>query len=152
MKLRRIAEGMGVGLLAVWGVWSAAPAVAKTPQPVITGLAASPSMLQASGGQSTISASVANATSCTISATPALVGGAGTVSCSGGAVSQVVTLAGNTSPKNGVKYEITLTATGSGGTREKKVDVEVLPVVAVSHEHGLRLLRPPQLRRGGLLG
>jgi alpha-tubulin suppressor-like RCC1 family protein len=105
--------------------------VATTPKPVIIGLAASPSSVNASGGQSTISASVLNATSCMISATPAVVSGAGTVSCSGGTVSQAVTFAQNTSSRRHVRYKITLTAIGSGGAKGT-VRVDVLPAMVTS--------------------
>jgi hypothetical protein len=106
--------------------------VANTPKPVITGLAASPSSVSASGGQSTISASVVNATSCLISANPALVSGAGAVNCSGGAVNQVVTFAQNATSRKHVKYRTTLLATGAGGARKSTVTVEVLPAMVAS--------------------
>ncbi|MGA2835614.1 MAG: hypothetical protein ABSF84_03355 [Acidimicrobiales bacterium] len=74
---------MSTGLLVFLGaIWlaSGGPAWARTPDPGITGLAASPTTVTTAHGQSTISASVSNATSCTLSATPALFSGAGAVS------------------------------------------------------------------------
>ena len=92
---------------------------------IITGLSASPTTVTTVSGQSTISALVSNATSCTVSATPALLAGAGSVGCSGGTVNQVVAFPNSSpNPKSGVIYKITLTATGPGGIRSKEVRVK----------------------------
>jgi len=125
---------LAVGLVCA----AAAPAVAraravgisttsKAHKPVITGLVASPAIVTTVDGGSVISASVSNATSCSLSATPALLSGAGGVTCSDGTVSQLVMFPTNSSQKTAQKFKITLTAMGPGGRKAKKVKVKVQP-------------------------
>ena len=67
------------------------------------------------------------AVSCSITSTPAALSGSGSVACSAGSVSRVLAFPLNTATKKIVKYKVTLTATGAGGTKAKKVVVRVGP-------------------------
>jgi len=123
----------GVAVVAVattFGVSEAAwgkTTKTKTPKPTIAGLAASPAIITAAGGSSIVSATVANATSCTFSSTPTFSGLPVTVTCSSGSVSETLYPPLNTSTKKSVKYKIELTVSGSTKSKSKKVKLKVGP-------------------------
>jgi len=98
---------------------------ATSKAPKITGLTAVPSPVT-SGGGTVVTATVANATSCTLSSAPAALSGTGAVACSGGTVSQAVAFAVNSTAKP-EKYKLTLTAVGASVSRSKSVTVKVNP-------------------------
>ncbi|HTY97233.1 MAG TPA: hypothetical protein VMB91_09350, partial [Solirubrobacteraceae bacterium] len=110
-----------VGSVLVFLTVSASAAVASKPS--ITGLTATPNPV-ASGGTVTVSASVTEATECTISASKGVAGLPVSFSCESGSVSREVVM-----PPNGgeaaVKYTLKLTAKGVGGVAKGKVSVTV---------------------------
>lgn len=122
---RRVLLVVALAFLGM-AVIPAESAGAKTPKPTITNLAAAPTTVTTIYGQSMISASVSNATTCTVSSRPAVTLGAGTVNCSSGTVDQTMVFPENTSSR-AVTYRISLSATGSGGTKSKDVKVKISP-------------------------
>ncbi len=102
---------------------TASAAVAK---PKISKFVASPKTVTTSDGDVTLSATVANATSCTLSSHQLVAGLPATTSCTSGSFSHAVVLAIDTGVRSD-KYKFTLAATGSGGTKSKSVTVSVLP-------------------------
>ncbi|HTY95727.1 MAG TPA: hypothetical protein VMB91_01715 [Solirubrobacteraceae bacterium] len=108
----------------------ASSAYAKGSKPVITGPVASPSSV-ASGGSTTVSASVSGATTCKLSANKTVGGLPATFSCESGSVSYEVVMPQNAGKKAG-KYILTLEATGAGGRAKAKLPVEVGTATAAS--------------------
>ena len=116
-----------VGTLAIrGGRWAmlaaatgllAAPAAYGAAKPVITGLAATPSTV-ASGGTITVSASVSEATGCTLSANKPVTGLPATFSCESGTVDREVVMPQNLG-KKAAKYKLSLVAVGPGGNSKK---------------------------------
>lgn len=111
-----IALALGVATLLATSQGSLS-ASATTPVPTITGLSATPSSLPDTGGQVTLSANVANASSCSVSVTRSvagipveLSGFPESVACS--SVSVDVSLPANTSDTTFV-YKLSLAATGT---------------------------------------
>ena len=102
-----------VTTLAVLAGCLGAPAYASA-KPTITGLAASPSQV-ASGGTVTVSATVSEATECTLSANKAVAGLPASFSCESGSVSHEVVMPQNTKKGKAARYKLTLSAKGSGG-------------------------------------
>ncbi len=119
--MKRLLWGVCVGL--VLGTALASSAYGKAPKPLITGLAASPSSV-ASGGNTTVSASVSEATKCTLSANKAVPGLPVTFSCESGSVSREVAMPQNAG-KKAASYKLTLEATGAGGNAKGKLTIEV---------------------------
>jgi hypothetical protein len=111
---------------AVFIVPLATSASATVPKPKISKFVASPKSVTTSDGDVTLSATVANATSCTLSSHQLVAGLPATTSCTPGSVSHAVVLAIDTGVRAD-KYKFTLAATGSGGTKSKSVTVSVLP-------------------------
>lgn len=105
------------------------PASAATPKAKITAFGVPPATLAYFGGPVTLTGSVANATSCTISVTPP-VSGSGlplTTPCGTGPISDVtVTLPENLTTKE-IHYVFTLAATGVSNTVSKHGTVTVDP-------------------------
>ena len=83
--------------------------------PVIFNFTDTPVSVGPAGGSVTISAQVTEATTCTLSSTPALSGLPKTVSCSSGTLSVPVTIPANTTTSL-VGYAFSLSATGPIGT------------------------------------
>ncbi len=85
--------------------------------PTIASFVALPSSLPSAGGKTTLSWTTANATSCSLSSSPAVSGFPATVPCNGasGAQSMTVNLPANTA-STAASYAFTLTAKGGSGT------------------------------------
>jgi alpha-tubulin suppressor-like RCC1 family protein len=114
-----------VGLAVIAGplVTTTGPASAKVVKAKITRMAASPSSITDNDGTVTISASVANASTCTLSSKLPVQGLPVTVSCTSGTFSENVILPYN-SVHRALRYKLSLTATGTT-TVSKKVKVKV---------------------------
>jgi hypothetical protein len=107
---------------------STLPAAAGV-KPKITKIKAVPNSLPSSGGSSTVTAKVTNATSCTLSAVPPVISGTGPVACAG-SVTQNVVFPANGTPST-ISYKLTLKAVNGSGTKAKKVTVKVAPQTCV---------------------
>ena len=101
-------------------------ALAPLPAPTITNLTASPSTLSSAGGQVTLSANVTNATSCTFTSKPAIVGFNGAIACSTGPVSDVVIVPQNVSKKT-KRYTFSLAVSGAKPVKASSVIVKGQP-------------------------
>jgi alpha-tubulin suppressor-like RCC1 family protein len=105
-----------------------APVVSPlTPAPVISALTAKPAKVPAAGGPVSVSAAVANATTCKVASSPAPLFGAGAVPCDSGTMTDSLLLAANPLPTS-VRYNIKVTAKGPGGAASMSVKVKVLGV------------------------
>ena len=102
------------------GLLAAAPAGAVVTRPTVSGFSASPGILYRNGGTVTLSATVAAATSCVFSSTPALTGLPYTATPCNGPVTHVVSVPGD-SGKRPVKYTFKLAAVGSRTVHAKPV-------------------------------
>ncbi|HUA11482.1 MAG TPA: hypothetical protein VMA83_05715 [Solirubrobacteraceae bacterium] len=105
---------------------SVAPAAnAAGSKPKITDLAASPATVP-SGGATTITATVTNATSCTLSSTASrpVSGLPVTFPCESGSIDRELTMPANTG-KKAVAYKLKLVATGGDGSTSSKLTVKV---------------------------
>ncbi|MBV8464234.1 MAG: hypothetical protein JO368_13135 [Acidimicrobiales bacterium] len=132
---------LGVAVVALLGTAAfGSPVAATTPRPVIASLVATPATVTTLDGQSTLTASVANASSCTLSATPPALSGAGPVTCSGGSVSQAMSFPENARAKKTVTYTIMLVADGPGGAAAKKVTVRVAPGAGTALLSGVKAI------------
>jgi alpha-tubulin suppressor-like RCC1 family protein len=119
-----------VALLTVLSVVMAASTTAEAksaPKPKLQHVVATPSTITKRAGTTTITATLTGATSCSITSIPAALSGTGSVACAAGSVSRVLAFPLNTATKKIVKYKVTLTATGAGGTKAKKAVVRVGP-------------------------
>ena len=96
--------------------------VAAQVAPTVTSFAANASSLPTPGGNLILAASVANATSCTVTATPSLPGLPATTSCTQGKASFPMSVPANAGSKN-LKYKFTLSATGAGVTKKASASV-----------------------------
>lgn len=109
-------------------VMSAVPAGAKTkaPKPTITGFTANPSTVSTTNGNVTLSATVANGTSCVFSVVKggAVPGLPHTTPCSSGTVSDTVAFPFNYGTK-ALKYKVQLNVTGSTKSKDANTDVSV---------------------------
>ncbi len=105
-------------LIGALGVATAAGAA--TTNPKIAHLAASPATVTMKNGSVTISATVTNASTCTLSSPTVIAGLPASSSC--GAISTTVVLPASSSAKT---YAITLKAQGSSATKSKTIDVKV---------------------------
>jgi hypothetical protein len=87
---------------------------AAPPAPTVTGFAVSPTQIASAGGQIHATATVKHATTCTLSASPAISGLPASLPCSSPSFSRAVDLPADTgsTPKS---YLFTLTAHGTGG-------------------------------------
>lgn len=85
---------------------------------------ATPATVGSGGGQTTLTASVENATSCQLSASPAIPGLPTSTSCSTGTVSIPVTLPAN-GRESPVDYTLTLIASGATGTTSATASTSV---------------------------
>jgi hypothetical protein len=94
----------------------AAVAGAKVPKPSVTAFTVTPSSVATQNGWVTLSATVANASSCEFSAKPAVSGLPVAVPCSTGAVTEGVDLPPNAGKKT-ARYSFHLSVAGAGGTR-----------------------------------
>lgn len=115
---RAAAAAALTGLMLCWCGTSYA-----TGKPSISTLTAAPNPV-ASGGTVTVSASVSEATECTISANKTVAGLPVSFSCESGSVSQEVVMPENKG-EEAVKYTLKLTAKGAGGVAKKNVSVAV---------------------------
>ncbi len=84
----------------------------KPPKPVVTGFAANYPTVGMYGGSITVSAAVANATTCSLSSNKSLAGLPSPIDCSNGAVSQTIAFPANPGKKAFI-YKLTLAATGA---------------------------------------
>ena len=98
-----------------------AAAATRAPKPAIGAFTASPTGIDSAGGPLTLSGSVSNASTCTISVTPVLAGLPQTVPCS--SFSASINLPANATSKV-VRYKFTLTAQGASGTKTKHLTVK----------------------------
>ena len=114
------------GLAAIAGllVTTAGTASARVVKPTITHLAASPPSVTNNNGTVTVSATVTNGSSCTLSSSLPLSNLPVTAACSSSSFSETVVIPENTG-RRAQKYTLALTATGPGGTKSKKVKVTV---------------------------
>lgn len=121
----RLAPRTFVGAcLAVLAGCLGVPAYASA-KPVITGLEATPSIV-APGGTVTVSATVSEATECTISANKAVAGLPVAFSCESASVSREVVMPQNSKQK-AAKYKLTLSAKGTAGKTKAHATVYVNP-------------------------
>ncbi len=122
-SLRRIGVVLaGLIVVSAMIVTTAATAGAKIVKPVIT-LTASPTTVTDNDGTVTVSATVANASSCTLSSSLALSNLPASGNCSGGSFTERVVIPENTG-KKAQNYKFTLTAVGQA-TKSKRVKVIV---------------------------
>lgn len=126
MRINRIIGAVAIGTLLTWGMSAAvgngiAGATTQPPPATISGLAVNYPTVGSLGGVVTVSATVANAANCELLNAPS---GPISFNCSGGVVSQSVTLPESTK-KRGTNYKITLVASGAGKTAKSKVSVLV---------------------------
>jgi alpha-tubulin suppressor-like RCC1 family protein len=123
---RRIATVLpGLAVMAGLLVTTAGTASAKgTSKPKVTSFTASPSSVTTADGAVTLSATVTNASGCTLTSSLPISDLPYTTSCSGGPVTRSIVVPLN-SGKKAIKYKFTLTATGTGGTKSKKLKVSV---------------------------
>ena len=110
-----------VGAVVVIGsMLTAVPAGATVIKPTVTGFASSTTTLYKTGGTITLSATVANATSCVFSSNKTITGMPYTATPCDQLVSHDVTLPANTGKKS-VKYTFKLSATGASKVNAKSV-------------------------------
>lgn len=121
-KLAR-AGAAGVVVLAV--AVTAMPAAAAPAKPSIRHLSVAPSTITVAGTRATVSATVSHASTCALSAKPAIKGLPASFSCAKGAAHHVVVPPPNHATQAGVPYVLTLTATGKGGSVKGTVTLEV---------------------------
>ena len=116
-----------VGAVVVIGsLLTAVPAGATVIKPTVTRFLSSTTTLYKTGGTITLSATVANATSCVFSSNKTITGMPYTATPCDGLVSHDVTLPANTGKKS-VKYTFKLSATGA-----RNGNVNAKPVVTVT--------------------
>ncbi len=125
MAAKRILA-VGLTVFGALGAVTSTPAGAYTPRPRITGITRTPSTITAAGGSSTISATFVNTESCTISSKPTFPGLPVTTYCVGGSISQTVYPPLN-ALKRTVRYRITLSISGDGGTTHGARTLKVKP-------------------------
>jgi hypothetical protein len=89
---------------------------AAAPAPSVSGFAASPAHLSSSGGTVHLTATVKHATTCKLSATPAVAGLPANVACTSTAFSRAVALPADTGT-TARSYLFTLVAHGAGGSK-----------------------------------
>ncbi len=100
--------------------------VNKCPPPVISSLGATPTIVT-SGGTVTVSASVSEADSCTVSSSKPVAGLPVTLSCESGTVNREVVMPANTGKKV-VEYRFTVLVRGPGGARRARIAASVAPL------------------------
>ena len=135
-SLLRLIATSAVFALAICGVTmggSTASAGASSTKPNISSFVAAPDSLTPAGGSVLLSATVTNATSCTLSSTPAINGLPVTASCASGTVNENVAVSANPTCKAD-KYMFTLAAIGATTTKTKalKLSVAATPAPTVS--------------------
>jgi hypothetical protein len=113
---QRSSAGLSASGIACLLLVMAAVAGAKVPKPSVTAFTVTPSSVATQNGWVTLSATVADASSCVFSAKPAVSGLPVAVPCSTGAVTEDVDLPPNTG-KKAAKYSFHLSVAGAGGTR-----------------------------------
>jgi alpha-tubulin suppressor-like RCC1 family protein len=117
---RRIAVVLaGCAVIAGALVTTSGTASARVTKPTITHFVASPSKVTNSDGTVIISATVGNASSCTLSSSLPLINLPVTVDCSSGSFSETVVIPQNIGKKT-LKYTLTLTADGQVAKSVKK--------------------------------
>ena len=122
---RRITRTITVALtLTATSAFATMPASAISTKPRIVTAAITPKIITSPGRPATLTATVANAVSCSISTSPAVLSGAGPIGCDN--ISQTIYFPSNTTRKK-VLYKITLTITGSTGTKTKTLTAKVNP-------------------------
>ena len=104
------------------------------PAPSVASFGATPVELAAAGGAIQLSASVQNATSCTLRSSPAVDGLPATIDCASGGATRTITLPTNTTTKPKT-YTFRLTASGTGKSAQADpvtvtVDAQPAPSVA----------------------
>lgn len=115
----------GITVIAGLLVATAGTASARVVKPTITHLAASPSSVTNNNGTVTVSATVTNGSSCTLSSSLPLSNLPVTAACSPGSFSETVVIPENTG-RRAQKYTLTLTATSSlDAVKSKKIKVTV---------------------------
>jgi alpha-tubulin suppressor-like RCC1 family protein len=115
LTLAKVGGAAAVVLPAIMGITSSVGAT--TTPPTIRSLKVSPSTITVAKTRATVSAVVTHASSCTLSATPSIPGLPASFSCSKGTVRREVAPPANRTKKAGVKYTLTLTAKGTGGSK-----------------------------------
>ena len=105
--------------------------VAATPAPTVSPPTVTPSSVTSSGGVVTLSATVANAISCTFSSSPAVPGLPATIPCTNGMVSEQVTIPADTG-KRAITYKFGLAVTGTKALRSPKFDLIETPASDVA--------------------
>ncbi len=120
---------VAVGVLAVSFCPSAGSARARMPKPVISGFQASPSTV-ASGGSTTVTATVSGGSICTLSANKPLPGLPATFSCEGetSSVARSLTVPANIGKKP-VAYKLHLAANRAGQNAKASLSVSVSRLV-----------------------
>jgi uncharacterized protein YjbI with pentapeptide repeats len=111
------AAAIVAALVATGSVAASSVAAAKSSPPIhptIQSLTVDPPSMFSPGGSASISADVANATSCTFSSTGTVTGLPVTVPCSSGSVQESFSVGANASNKKEVTYKIKLIAVGQG--------------------------------------
>ncbi len=127
-QFRLTVKGPGGTAVSAW-----LPANVKAAPPTVTGLAATPAGLPPAGGTTTVSAKVSRASTCELTASPAVAGLPVTFSCpagtTAGSVKQTFSLPAlaGSSP---VSYGLTLKVTGPGGTVKATTTQTVYPKIS----------------------
>ena len=93
-------------------------------KPKISKFTASPKAVTAADGTVVLTGTVTAATNCTLSSSLPVGGLPVTTSCSSGSVSQTVVVPINSGTKK-LTYKLSLTASGPGGTKAKKISLSV---------------------------
>lgn len=128
--------------------------LAPGPSPIISTFGSTPTPVSWTGGQAMLSATVANATSCTFSAEGRAKAGLSdlpaTVPCGSGTASVNVVVATNHRRKS-ESYTVKLTATGSGATVVSTTTVTISPITAVPVISGFGASPSPVVVTGGMV-
>src|SRR4051794_7153001 len=125
---------IGVALLALVGAALPAGTALAASNPSLTGFSASATNLSGAGGPIDFTATVANATTCKLTATPTFTGLPVSLPCSGSSFATTVTVPANPS-LTPVSYSFKLTASRAGATSAIStvvVDVAPTPAPAIS--------------------
>ena len=132
MSLLRLIATSAVFTLAICGVTmegSTASAGASSPKPNISSFVATPNSLTAAGGSVLFSATVTDATSCTLSSTPVINGLPVTASCASGTLNENVAVPADPTGRAD-RYTFTLAAIGATTTETKALKLSVAPTPA----------------------
>ena len=108
---------------------SASASVLAGSLPSVTSFTPTTGALTAAGGPITLSGSLSGASTCSISVTPSISGGPWAPSCSGGTLSQPITIPSNPSTTKAATFTFKLTATNATGSVNSSTQVVVAPLV-----------------------